>query len=95
MDSIEPIWNGPAYRYMRRIVNTKDARASCNRCEDVQTEPGAFMIGFGARLVNEIPTRNVRTAGDKFRDFIRRGFEKASGAIRRLEWLVVGRRYPF
>ena len=94
-ESIERIWNGVAYRYMRRIVNTKNARMDCKRCEDVQTEPGAFMIGFGSELVEEIHTKDVSTLIDKSRYLARRGFEKASGGIKRLEWLLLGKKYPF
>ncbi len=95
MKSIESIWNGAAFRYMRRIVNTKDARLDCKRCEDVQTEPGAFMVGFGSELIRDMPTKDDRTAGEKARHLIRRGFEKTQGAIKRLEWLLLGNKHPF
>jgi len=95
MKNIELIWNGPAYRYMRRIVNTKKAMIDCKRCEDVQTEPGAIMIGFGSELIRDIPTENTCTSGDKLRHIIRRGFEKTGGAVKRLEWLLLGKKYPF
>jgi MoaA/NifB/PqqE/SkfB family radical SAM enzyme len=95
MDSIEPIWNGPAFCHMRRIVNTETARLDCKRCEDVQTEPGAFMIGFGTRLIKEIPTRSTRSLREKFRDLLRRGFEKAGGAIKRFELCFLGTKTPF